>query len=143
MNTYAKILLLVCSILACACNRADSLARVEVQGSVTNRGRPLANGLITFRPVKGAEGPVAGTDIRNGRYRIPADRGPIAGRYEVEIKIVVADDNSQRDRPSQAAKLRSLRMKSFSQPVDISVDASVLDFSLPFGQPPKEKVEPR
>lgn len=131
MRTPVAIFLLLALSSASACNRGDNLARVEVKGRVTNEGQAVERGLITFRPADGASGPAAGTGIEDGRYHIGADRGPIAGDYVVEIKLVGKPAAAPARGAENAAMIRSVRLKSFSQPVEIRSDENMLDFALP------------
>lgn len=64
------------------CSRSG---RVGVEGAVTLDGTPLEKGSIQFRPAAGTAGPTAGGDIANGKFSIPAERGPFAGKFTVQI----------------------------------------------------------
>jgi hypothetical protein len=115
-----------------ACRKSDGLQRVEVQGNVTYQGAPAEHGLITFRPATGSSGPAAGTGIINGKYFIPAEKGPVAGPHEVEIKILEHGGDAAKPAQSGLATRGQLQMKTFSQHVEISSGANRLAFSLPF-----------
>jgi hypothetical protein len=52
---------------------------------VTLDGRPLAAGRIRFFALTG--GVSTQGEVRDGRYEIPADRGPTAGKYRVELSV--------------------------------------------------------
>lgn len=71
--------------LPCAGCRRGGLDRNAIGGAVTLDGKPLASGGILFTPVKGTKGPVTGGAIKDGRYQLPQDSGPVAGWYRVEI----------------------------------------------------------
>jgi hypothetical protein len=66
------------------CGRRE-LQRGHIHGTVTVDGVPLAKGQIRFFALSAGG---AGTDgeIVNGKYDIPAKRGPSAGAYRVEIE---------------------------------------------------------
>jgi len=78
---FAIALLLFCW----GCGGSDGPPRSSVKGKVTLDGVEIADGTITFFPASGTKGPTSGTSISAGRYSIAADRGPLAGRYRVEI----------------------------------------------------------
>ncbi len=59
--------------------------RGAVQGKVTWDGDPLEEGEISFIPLDPKLGPTAGAPIRRGEYAIDAARGPVAGKYRVQI----------------------------------------------------------
>jgi len=64
---------------------SDAPVRFAVSGRVLLAGAPLDTGTIEFRPVSADGGSVGGAAIRDGRYRIPGDRGLLAGEYDVRI----------------------------------------------------------
>lgn len=59
--------------------------RLPVAGAVTLDEQPVTNGQITFTPMADAKGPTAGSPVVGGRYAIQAERGPMAGKFRVEI----------------------------------------------------------
>ena len=59
--------------------------RQSLEGTVTVDGRPLAEGMIQFRPLPGTPGPTAGNKIRDGRFSIASERGTFSGKFRVEI----------------------------------------------------------
>ena len=59
---------------------------VRAWGDVRWRGRPVEDGVIVFFPIEGTAGPSTGGVIVDGRYDVPAAKGPRAGGvYRVEI----------------------------------------------------------
>jgi hypothetical protein len=61
------------------------LQGVGVDGDVTFKGEPIADGSINFIPIDGTAGPTAGASITDGRFSIPRRGGLVPGRYRVEI----------------------------------------------------------
>jgi len=60
-----------------------------VVGDVSWNGTPIEDGSIDFIPVAGTGGPSVGAPIKDGKYSVPADKGPLAnGTYRVELKAV-------------------------------------------------------
>jgi hypothetical protein len=62
---------------------SDGPQRIPVKGTVSLDGKPLATGALLMTPLK--KGPVAGCDIKDGRFEMPTERGPGPGEYRVEI----------------------------------------------------------
>lgn len=52
---------------------------------MTLDGVAIQQGSVTFQPIDGTQGPVAGGAIAKGRYGIAAANGPVVGRNRVEI----------------------------------------------------------
>jgi hypothetical protein len=73
-------LLAFCALGGCG----DSLKRQEITGAVTLRGVPIDDGVIQFAPVDG-QSTGDGAHIVRGKYRIPAERGLLPGKYRVSI----------------------------------------------------------
>ena len=79
MRRLSRLIWILILVTVPACRDDDGLRRVEVRGRVIYQGAPVQRGLITFRPANGSKGPAAGTGIVDGRFLIPAEKGPIAG----------------------------------------------------------------
>jgi hypothetical protein len=73
---------LLAAVASAGCGDATP-RRGPVHGSVSLDGRPLEAGKIRFFALTG--GVSAEGEVRDGRYEIPADRGPTAGKYRVEV----------------------------------------------------------
>lgn len=83
MSRVAALLMLVlCTV---GCGKTDPLKRIEVSGSVTYNGTPIADGDITFFPEAGTNAPPGSGDIRAGAYRLTGRTGLVAGTYSVRI----------------------------------------------------------
>jgi hypothetical protein len=61
-------------------------SRAAVEGTVTLDGAPVDGGTITFIP-SGSDSKrvMVSADIVNGKYTLPAGKGPVPGTYRVEI----------------------------------------------------------
>ena len=82
----ARLLSATLAIALClGCGKGDGLNRSSVEGKVSLDGTPVEQGSITFVPTSGTKGPTAGGSIAKGRYSVPAAKGPVVGRYRVEI----------------------------------------------------------
>jgi hypothetical protein len=83
---FRRVVLWAVCVAAAGCGRGEP-TRGALHGTVTVDGAPLAQGHIRlFALTPGG----AGTDaaIVDGQYRIPAERGPMAGTYRVEIEAL-------------------------------------------------------
>lgn len=91
------------ALLAVGCGSGDPLG-VAVSGTVNYKGQPVKEGLITFIPMKGTEGPKAGANIDDGKYAIPR-RGALApGKYRIEIRSY-EDSGNETPKSMQQAQM--------------------------------------
>ena len=114
-------------ILCTACGSADT-GRVPIEGTVTYNGEPVQWGSITLRPTPGTKGPAAGTDIVDGKYRIPASAGPVTGSYIARITIV---RHNRAEVPSQPTVKEPGLAVSLEMPIEVEADHGDYDFHLP------------
>ena len=131
MLRLSRLIWITVLVTVSACRNDDGLGRVEVRGSVAYQGAPVQRGLITFRPASGSKGPAAGTGIVDGKFLIPAEKGPIAGHQEVEVKIVDVDANSVKSGEPPLLKRGPGQLKSFSQQVEVTKGVNEFEFSFP------------
>jgi len=82
---YALVIIGLAILLAGTGCKKGGLDRNAIGGSVQLDGKALEKGGILFAPIKETKGPPTGAVIKNGRYQIPRDSGPVAGWYRVEI----------------------------------------------------------
>ena len=59
--------------------------RYPVQGQITFKGQPVTEGSIQFHPLLPTEGFLEGAMIEAGRYKIPAQKGLLPGKYQVLV----------------------------------------------------------
>ena len=78
---YVAVLVPACWVLS-GCSTGGNLQ--EVSGTVTYDGDPLPQGVIEFWPAEG-QGSKTSTNISNGAYKIPKDKGLQPGTYKVSI----------------------------------------------------------
>ena len=86
VSIFISVFFVLVAVSAAGCGGGDGLPRVAVSGSVTVEGEPVPNGVVRFKPAEGTEGPMANAMITDGQYDIPADQGPVAGNYTVEVQ---------------------------------------------------------
>ena len=59
--------------------------RFPIEGEITFNGQAVKEGSIQFHPLAPSEGFLEGAIIQTGRYRIPASKGLVVGKYQVLI----------------------------------------------------------
>lgn len=79
--TPVSVLVLLPLLWACA---GCGDGRVTVRGEVTFDGQPVEKGVIAFEPADGA-GPMAGGEIRDGKYVLSGDSAVTPGEKIVRI----------------------------------------------------------
>ena len=78
----AIVLALVAAMSGCSTQGEPGVA---LSGTITYKGTPLTDGMITFAPDKNIRSRTAASRIVNGRYTIARDDGPSPGRFQVTI----------------------------------------------------------
>jgi hypothetical protein len=58
--------------------------RAHVTGRVTWKGVPVSEGTVNLVPIEGSGAQVGGP-IKDGVYEIPQERGPVPGKYRIEV----------------------------------------------------------
>jgi hypothetical protein len=89
MALQSRLFLILAMVLpAVAGCASDAEGLAPVQGTVTYRGKPLANALVVFMPQTPGVLPASGTTDSNGRYElmttVPGD-GAHLGKHRVTI----------------------------------------------------------
>ncbi len=59
-----------------------------VSGIVNLDTVEIKQGSITFVPIAGTNGPSAGSEIVDGAYAIPKEKGLVEGKYRVEVRAL-------------------------------------------------------
>jgi hypothetical protein len=91
MNSIPKrlhwivLVFLFLPVVGCGGGKSD---RGAISGTVRLDGKLLERGSILFTPIEGTRGAVAGGEILDGRYELPAMRGPAIGSNRVEIRAM-------------------------------------------------------
>lgn len=126
---------LLAILLAAGCGSGGA-GRLSVSGKVTYQGRPVPAGSVTFEPdaSRGASGPGAVAEIKDGRYRTPSGKGPTAGPHRVRItgydgKPCTLDGTPGGMWLPQGKAL----FPQYQTTVDLPADASAQDFDVPAG----------
>jgi hypothetical protein len=109
-----SFLALALGLAPIGCSKSlDDLPREPVAGTVTMDDQPLAEALIQFSPTGDAKGgPTAGAsgEIKDGKFSIPREEGPVPGNYKVsithaELKDVKAKGKINTSIPSRTKKI--------------------------------------
>lgn len=74
-------------IVAVGCGPKDPFGRQPIKGTVSLEGEPVQYGVLTLEP---AESQPAGSTapIRDGKFAIPRQQGPCAGKYHVWVQVL-------------------------------------------------------
>lgn len=119
----------VCGLLLAGCSRKPGYATATVHGRITIAGEAVPAGFVTFSPAR--QGPVTGTAILEGRYRL--DRLP-AGKHRVTFQAQAAEPAKLFDAAAQVEREvpRDLLPEKYRDGLDIEVPpgVSVRDFEL-------------
>ncbi|MDR2168614.1 MAG: hypothetical protein LBP59_00550 [Planctomycetaceae bacterium] len=93
---YLFFILLLLAILT-GCSNQNPQGRIPVHGDVIFDGKPLESGEILFTSIEGITPKVAaGTQIKNGKYSLPAKQGLIPEQtYIVQFRSIEIITNKQ------------------------------------------------
>src|SRR4051812_876962 len=83
-GTFVVWLALGLALTGCG-GATDNLPRQAISGEVTLGGKPLPSGSIQFVPRETSTATEAGAPIKDGRYAIARDQGPVPGTYVIRI----------------------------------------------------------
>ncbi len=83
----APCLLVFLGLIGMACGRDEGPELAPVSGTVTYKGKPVTEGIVSFQPVSPDGAPATGTIDANGSYRLQTgpDNGARLGEYRVAI----------------------------------------------------------
>ncbi len=110
----------------------------SITGQVTLDGKALATGDIELIPERDTGGPTVGGSVMEGRFDIPAIRGPKrGGKYRIEIRSLDANSGSTSHHLSRGKAVYSDRIPSIynsesklSVAVPLDVSSIQQDFDL-------------
>lgn len=135
MIRWVTVLLLVClPLFFSACS--GGTGRYPVQGEVSFNGEPVDKGAIVFLPVVG-EAIKTGGPIADGRYEIPAEKGPPVGKHKVLLfwekktgeKYIDSDSGDEYDKRVEGLP-KEYQSEATPLEVEITAGANVHDFRL-------------
>ena len=86
LSTILHSAFIMTVVMSLGCQRSGP-ERFRVQGMVNFGGQPVELGTIKFRPIEGTKAPLTGGRISEGHYDVPAVKGPLAGKYMVQIDV--------------------------------------------------------
>lgn len=78
----------VASIATPGCG-GSAPTRAPIKGQVAVGGQPLASGRILFTPLSPTQGPAVATLVKDGRYELPQEEGPVVGKNKVEVEAAL------------------------------------------------------
>jgi hypothetical protein len=99
-------LFVVASLCLSGCGSGPAVpyfeGRAGVSGDVTLDGQPLPEGMIEFVPQGKGRGPRAMAEIKEGKFVLDKDHGPVIGPMRVEI--TVTQDDGEPPAPGEPRK---------------------------------------
>jgi len=133
MARWWKLAAVLVLVPVAGCPRS---APVSIKGQVTLDGQPVGPGSISFLPEPGTDSRKASVAIEEGRYGVPADRGPSPGSFKVEInwarktgrKVPSADPGIMMDETREAVPSKYNSQTTLT--VEIKSGENVRDFHL-------------
>jgi hypothetical protein len=111
----------------CGCQERAGSGRYALAGTVAMPdGAPVPAGEINFEPDSGSgnQGPGSMTQIKDGKYSLPKDRGIVGGKYIVTI--LPFDGISLAESPQG----KPLRNAPYSQQLELPAKDSTRDFKI-------------
>jgi hypothetical protein len=94
MKTTLRLCLMAWLFVCVGCGKSGP-ETVRVEGSITFDGKPLAEGKITLTPMDNTQGGSFAGEIKQGKYEIPKENGPLVdGTYKVEISALAKQGKS-------------------------------------------------
>src|SRR5260370_1313054 len=121
------------------CQRAGDGGRIAALGTVTSESGDAINGMISFLPDAGTNGPAATASLIDGAFAFDTTNGPVAGNYRVLVVRQAADWKykgasipEKGPRPAAAAgDGRSATDEEWSFTAEVSLDNVEFEFQVP------------
>jgi hypothetical protein len=82
----ALLVLAIVAPFATGCGSDEGPPRAAARGVVSLDGQPLVEGVIRYIPAGENKGPAAAAVIRDGKYEMTEEDGPVIGSHRVEIE---------------------------------------------------------
>ncbi len=123
--------------------------RIAVSGTVLVDGQPLRAGSVQFIPAGETRGPAASAAVKDGKFELPANDGPLKGTQRIEVIVqkelpFAIDDDAAFAQASQNGRVPITPTSSAvafrdpsQQQMDLKQSASDLKFELVTQAPPR------
>jgi len=99
--------------------------RIPFKGAVTIDGTPIARGWITFTPKNDPHAPIIPGYLRNSRFSLTQDDGPIPGDYLVDIQVM----SQSRALVPTIESVRTIQTDANGRRLTASIDADTTELS--------------
>lgn len=76
------------AVLVLAAGCGDGLNRQGVSGTVSYKGKPIVKGTVTFAPAESGGVTQVTTEIEDGRFSVPKDKGVVPGKYVLRFEAI-------------------------------------------------------
>jgi hypothetical protein len=120
----------------------EDIGRVRLAGSVSIKGVPLEAGRIQFTPDVNTKGPVASAAIKNGRFDVPREEGPVPGTYSVVVELGRAPSKQEQlnafktlPRPAKGKRITPSQSARFRWPGPVTIGIAESKNGLAFDLP--------
>jgi len=119
MRRFAMIPLVLLLSTMTGCGWGETLG-VGVSGTITYKGQPIKEGLISFIPMGGTSGPSGGANIDDGRYAVSRRAGLVPGKYRVEVRAF--------EQTGKETAKSTQQSQMFGRPIDqVTTDPKALE----------------
>jgi hypothetical protein len=135
IHPATALLVLLAATICSGCGRGNKLNLVDVTGTVTLNGEPLADAEVVFHPAGGGRPSLGKTDA-SGRYRleyIAGTRGALPGEHKVSISTFVEPDKDASDPAVQSGRKETVPASYNRQTTlraDLKARSEKVDFQL-------------
>jgi hypothetical protein len=95
------------------CGHESQIDRKPVYGNIV--GADGRNGMVTFTPIEATIGPAVTGSFEDGAYQFSREDGPVPGRYNVTVELVVPDSSPAATQNGRGAAKRTRKGKVASE----------------------------
>lgn len=99
--------------------------RMPLKGDITIDGSPIARGWITFTPVNNPHAPIVPGYLRNSRFSIQPQDGPVPGKYDVDIHVM----SQTRELVPTIESVRTIQIDADGRRLSASINADTTELS--------------
>ena len=117
--------------LTAGCGAGDGVSRGAVEGSVTFKGEPLADGVIRFIPTGDTTGPMTEAKIKDGGFRLSQAEGPCVGTNRIEVFSFVKTGKKIRNEGVETEEVRQIIPPQYNTKTTLNAAIAAGENTLP------------